>query len=179
MNLFIDDDDEINITDYEECDDEKEDIEKDEELDITELRKLVKIERRRASAACTELEKERAASATAAEETMAMILRLQNEKSLIEMEANQYRRLAEKKQLHDQEVIRSLQWLVLRHSSERALLEDQLISCRRKLKHFGNNDEKEECEEFEEDYSSLNPSFEDAIEDVLYSSLDINLLNEK
>ncbi|KAL2458371.1 protein FLOURY 1-like [Abeliophyllum distichum] len=76
MNLFIDDDDEINITDYEECDDEKEDIEKDEELDITELRKLVKIERRRASAACTELEKERAASATAAEETMAMILRL-------------------------------------------------------------------------------------------------------
>ncbi|KAL2464370.1 Uncharacterized protein Fot_52326 [Forsythia ovata] len=47
--------DEINITDYdEECDDEKAYSEKDEELDISELRKLVKIE------------KERAASATAA-----------------------------------------------------------------------------------------------------------------
>ncbi|CAI9772701.1 unnamed protein product [Fraxinus pennsylvanica] len=59
-----------------------------EEFDITELRKQVKIERKRANTAYAELEKERAASATAAEEAMAMILRLWNEKSVIEMEAN-------------------------------------------------------------------------------------------
>lgn len=81
--------------------------------------------RKRATVAYAELEKERTASATAAEETMAMILRLQNEKSLIEMEANQYRKSAEKKQLHDQEVIRSLKWLLLSHSAEKSLLEDQ------------------------------------------------------
>lgn len=66
-------------------DDEKEFGDKVEEFDITELRKLVKIERKRANAAYAAREKERAASVTAAEEAMAMILRLQNKKSLIEM----------------------------------------------------------------------------------------------
>lgn len=176
LNIFTVVDEEV-ITDYDkECDaDEKEYGDKVEEFDITELKKLVKIERNRANVAYAELEKERAASATAAEETMAMILRLQNEKSLIEIEANQYRKLAEKMQLHDQEVIRSLKWLLLSHSSENNLLVDQLRLCRRKLKHFVKNDE---CEGVEEGLSSLNLGIEDAIEDVFYSSLDMNLLQE-
>lgn len=176
LNMFTVDHEEV-ITDYdEECDaDEKEYSDEVEEFDITELKKLVKIERKRANVAYAELEKERAASATAAEETMAMILRLQNEKSLIEMEANQYRKLAEKKQLHDQEVIRSLKWLLLSHSAEKSLLEDQLRLCRRKLKHFIKNDE---CEGDEEGSSPLNLGIEDAIEDLFYSSLDMNLLLE-
>ncbi|KAF5936771.1 hypothetical protein HYC85_024277 [Camellia sinensis] len=83
--------------------DEQECHEEDEEVDVMALRKLVRIERQRANAAYLELEKERLAAATAAEEAMAMILKLQNDKSLIEMEANQYRRLTEEKQLRDQE----------------------------------------------------------------------------
>ncbi|KAG8364164.1 hypothetical protein BUALT_Bualt19G0098600 [Buddleja alternifolia] len=101
----------------------------DAECDVSVLRKTIQIERRRANAAFEELEKERAASATAAEEAMAMILRLQREKSSIEMESNQYRRLAEEKQFHDEEVIRSLQWLVWRHESEMNVFDDQLKSC--------------------------------------------------
>ncbi|KAL8541746.1 hypothetical protein ACS0TY_002853 [Phlomoides rotata] len=146
-------------------DDEKEFSEEDGECDVSTLRKLLKIERRRAKAAIAELAKERAASATAAEETMAMILRLQNEKSLIEMESSQFKRLAEEKQIHDQEVIRSLQWLLWDHEFKRSLLEDQLKLYRKKMK-------KDESEEFEEDGSSFNGSILDALENVLYSSLD-------
>ncbi|KAI9176945.1 hypothetical protein LWI28_009009 [Acer negundo] len=86
--------------------------------------------------ACLELEKERMASSSAADESMAMLLRLQNEKSATEIEANQYRKLAEKKQEFDKEVIESLQWIVMRHESERFLLEEKLMSCRQKLKQY-------------------------------------------
>ncbi|CAI9760004.1 unnamed protein product [Fraxinus pennsylvanica] len=135
-------------------DDEKAFTDKVEEFDITELRKLVKIERKRANVAYAELEKEMAASATAAEEAMGMILRLQNERRVIEMEANRYRNLAEKKQLHDQEVIRSLKWLLLNHSPEKCFLEDHLRLCRKKSKHFVKNDEKDGDGEEEKDIES-------------------------
>ncbi|KAF3669591.1 putative glutamine amidotransferaseC-like [Capsicum annuum] len=76
-----------------EMDSEKEEYEdecndEDKVFDVLSLRKMVKMERHRANSACSELEKERMAAATAAEETMGMILRLQNDKSLVEMEAN-------------------------------------------------------------------------------------------
>ncbi|KAG6387252.1 hypothetical protein SASPL_152439 [Salvia splendens] len=50
---------------------------------------LVKMERRRADAALAEVERERSASATTAEEAMAMIQRLQREKNSIEIATNQ------------------------------------------------------------------------------------------
>ncbi|KAK6135650.1 hypothetical protein DH2020_030615 [Rehmannia glutinosa] len=152
-------------------DGENEYTEEDDECDVSKLRKLLKTERHKANVALAELAKERAASSSAAEEAMAMILRLQNEKSSIELESNQYRRLAEEKQIHDQEVIQSLQWLVWRHESERSLLEDELKSCRRKLKRCCSN---EETEEFEEAQSSFNGNILDALENVLYSSRDAN-----
>ncbi|XP_015892233.3 protein FLOURY 1-like [Ziziphus jujuba] len=119
-------------------DDEKDCHSEDgDDFDAMELRKLVKIERQRAKEAQTELEKERMAAATAAEEAMAMILRLQNEKSCIEMQANQYRRMAEHKQQYDEALIQSLQWIVTKLESEKSLLEDQLKFCRQKLKPYG------------------------------------------
>ncbi|CAA0806728.1 Protein of unknown function- DUF593 [Striga hermonthica] len=149
---------------------------KDENLesDLWKAREISKIERRRANAALAELAKERAASASAAEEAMAMILRLQNEKSLIELESSQFKRLAEEKQIHDQEVIRSLQWLVWRHESERSLLEDQLKYCRQELK-LCSSAQHEEDEEAR--MSSFNGNILDALENVLYSSRDANLLS--
>ncbi|KAK4340076.1 hypothetical protein RND71_041538 [Anisodus tanguticus] len=168
----------------EELDDEKFEYEEecydeDKVFDVLSLRKMVKIERRKANAACLELEKERMAAATAAEETMAMILRLQNEKSLVEMEANQYKRLAEEKQSHDQEVIQSLQWLVLKHESDRCILEDQLKLCREKLKPFGKRDyEGDHSEGTEENHTSLNTNLDDAFHYTLFSSLDMDLSPE-
>ncbi|XP_009781825.1 protein FLOURY 1-like [Nicotiana sylvestris] len=169
------------VSDDELNDDEQECCDEDKLFDVLSLRKMVKIERQRANAASLELEKERMAAATAAEETMAMILRLQNEKSLVEMEANQYKRLAEEKQLHDQEVIQSLQWLVLKHESERSILEDQLkLCCRKKLKSFGRRDDEGDHSEVvdEENHSSLNTNLDDAFHYTLFSSLDVDLSPE-
>lgn len=106
----------------------------DSEFDVLALRKLIKVERRRANSALLELEKDRMSAATAAEESMAMILRLQNEKSLIEMESNQYKRLVEEKLIYYQELIQSLKWLVMEHESDRTALEDQLELSEKEFK---------------------------------------------
>ncbi|KAH7866899.1 hypothetical protein Vadar_026442 [Vaccinium darrowii] len=154
---------------------EQEFVDEDEENDLMALRKLVKSERQRAKNVGLELEKERIAAATAAEEAMAMILRLQNEKSLIKMEAKQYRRLAEEKQIHDQEVIQSLRWIVMKHESERSLLEDQLRFFRRKLTVCVKGDEGDESEGFDESLNHVNSNMEDSPGDALISSLDIDM----
>lgn len=157
---------------------EHEGYDEDNEFDVLTLRKMVKMERRKVKSAHLELEKERMASASAAQEAMAMILRLQNEKSMVEMESRQYKRLAEEKQLHDQEVIQSLQWLVLRHESESTLLEDQLRLRRKRLKLFMRNDEGDHSEDDELSWSSPNVNSEDVIHRRLFSSLDLDLSPE-
>lgn len=161
----------------EEDNEEEECYDEDEEFDVMTLRKLVKIERQRANAANAELEKERMAAASAAEETMAMILRLQSEKSSIEMQANQYRRLAEQKQQYDQHVIRSLQWIVMKHESNRSLLEDQLRLCGQKLKPYMKGDEVDERDQgIDASMNLLNSTTKDGLDDVLISSLDMDSL---
>ncbi|KAL7157050.1 hypothetical protein ABFS83_02G051700 [Erythranthe nasuta] len=164
LNPCTDSDEKAN-TDCDE-DSDADNCEEDDEFDVSRLRNLVKIERHRANEACEELAKERGASASAAEEAMAMILRLQNEKSSIEMELNQFKRLAEEKQIHDQGVIRSLQWLVLRNESERGLLENPL----KKMYEFDDSGDGEE--------SSFNGSIWEDLENVLYSSRDANFSPE-
>lgn len=157
---------------------DQEHYDEDLEFDVLALRKMVQMERLRADTACLELEKERMASATAAEETMAMILRLQNEKSFIEMEANQYRRLAEEKQLHDQEVIHSLQWLLLKHESERAVLEDQLKLYQQRLNLFVEDEEcqhSDKSEKFMTPLQANNCTGDIAFDTSLCSSLDLDL----
>ncbi|XAR72417.1 hypothetical protein NMG60_11019043 [Bertholletia excelsa] len=147
----------------------------DQVFDLLSLRKLVKIERQRAEAAYLELEKERAAATTAAEEAMAMILRLQSEKSSIEMEANQYRRLAEEKQVHDREVIQSLRWIVMKHESERSVLEDELRFLRRRLKLYVKGAGGDETKVGDDSQTFFNSNLEDSAGDALVSSLDIDL----
>ncbi|XP_028754058.1 protein FLOURY 1-like [Neltuma alba] len=128
-------------------DNESEVHDEDQEIDVITLRKLVKTERKRADSAYAELERERRASATATEEAMAMILRLQSEKSSVEMEANQFRRIAEKKQQYAQEVIESLQWIIMQNESQISLLEDKLMLHREKMRQYVNEDEMEQFEE--------------------------------
>ncbi|KAL8234634.1 hypothetical protein R6Q59_020734 [Mikania micrantha] len=148
-----------------EDDRKQEHCDEDEVFDVMTLRKLVKIERQRATDAYLELEKERMASMTAADEAMGMILRLQNEKSVAELEAHQHRRLSHEKQLHDQEVIRSLRWMVMKHESERSLLEDRLRFCKQRLMIYMNDD-------VEDDGCEVSFSF---LDEQLVSSLDLGL----
>lgn len=118
----------------------------DEVFDVMTLRRLVKIQRKKANAACAELEEERTAASSSAEEAMAMILRLQSEKSSAEIQANQFRRMAEQKLEYDQEVIESLQWTITQHESQRNLLAEQLGVYREELKQYMGEDEIDQLE---------------------------------
>jgi hypothetical protein len=69
---------------------------------------LPQTEREALAAMYLELEKERNASATAANEAMGMIARLQEEKAAVLMEARQFQQVVEQKSMHDQEAIEGL-----------------------------------------------------------------------
>ncbi|KDP35965.1 hypothetical protein JCGZ_09937 [Jatropha curcas] len=148
----------------------------DEEFDVKALKRLVKIERHRAEMAYAELEKERSASASAADEAMAMILRLQSEKSFLDIEANQYRRLAEQQREYDQEVIQLLQWIIMKYESEKASLEEKLELCEQKLKQCMDSDEVDEFERYDESILSLNvdSDMENGFEDVKTNSAEMD-----
>ncbi|XP_073051221.1 LOW QUALITY PROTEIN: uncharacterized protein [Primulina eburnea] len=73
-----------------------------------------------------ELEKERSAAASAAEEAMAMILRLQEEKASTEMEARQHQRIFEEKSAYDAEEMEILKEILVRREMEKHLLEKEV-----------------------------------------------------
>ncbi|KAJ7124683.1 hypothetical protein O6H91_Y562000 [Diphasiastrum complanatum] len=90
--------------------------------DVRKLREALQAEHEAIRALYTELEEERKAAAVAAEETMAMISRLQKEKAAVEMEARQYQRMVEEKAFYDQEAISQLTSIVLRKEEEKLSL---------------------------------------------------------
>ncbi|CAI9287004.1 unnamed protein product [Lactuca saligna] len=159
-----------NASDRSDADKQEHCDEEDQVFDVMTLRRLVKIERQRAHDAYIELEKERMASTTAAEEAMALILRLQNQKSVLEMEAQQHQRLCHEKQLHDQEVIQSLRWIVMKHESERSILEDRLRLYKQRLKLYQNYDGENGSEWINGSLSRL-----DNLDEGLVSSLELGL----
>ncbi|KAI4967309.1 hypothetical protein ZWY2020_028724 [Hordeum vulgare] len=81
-----------------------------EEGKVERLRRRLVRERMLKEAALEELEKERRAAASSADEAMAKIACVRNEKALVEREAKQFREMAEQKQMYDRQVIESLQW---------------------------------------------------------------------
>ncbi|KAF7016839.1 hypothetical protein CFC21_030367 [Triticum aestivum] len=83
-----------------------------EESNVERLRRRLVRERRLKEAALEDLEKERCAAASAADEAMAKIACLRNEKALVEREAKQSREMAQQKQMYDRQVIESLQWMI-------------------------------------------------------------------
>lgn len=85
------------------------------------------------SALYLELEKERSAAATAADEAMAMILRLQEEKASIEMEARQYQRMIEAKAAYDAEEMNIFKEILLRREREKHFLEKEVEAYRQMI----------------------------------------------
>lgn len=77
-----------------------------------------------------ELEKERNAAASAADEAMAMILRLQEEKASVEMEARQYQRIIEEKSAYDAEEMNILKEILVRRELEKHFLEKEVEAYR-------------------------------------------------
>ncbi|KAL3620023.1 hypothetical protein CASFOL_034935 [Castilleja foliolosa] len=94
------------------------------------LEQMLEEERIARAALHIELEKERSAAASAADEAMAMILRLQEEKASIEMEARQYQRILEEKSTYDAEEMNILKEILVRREKEKLFLEKELEAYR-------------------------------------------------
>ncbi|XP_010435239.1 PREDICTED: uncharacterized protein LOC104719093 [Camelina sativa] len=94
------------------------------------LERVVAEERAARAALALELEKERNAAASAADEALGMILRLQEEKASIEMEARQYQRMIEEKSVFDAEEMSILKEILLRREREKHFLEKEVDTYR-------------------------------------------------
>lgn len=94
------------------------------------LEQVLEEERASRAALALELEKERNAAATAADEALGMILRLQEEKASIEMEARQYQRMIEEKSAFDAEEMSILKEILLRREREKHFLEKEVDTYR-------------------------------------------------
>ncbi|KAI3720133.1 hypothetical protein L6452_21043 [Arctium lappa] len=82
------------------------------------LKSALKAERKTLHHLYSELEEERNASAVAANETMAMINRLQEEKAAMQMEALQYQRMMEEQSEYDHEALQLLNELMIKKETE-------------------------------------------------------------
>lgn len=87
-----------------------------------------------------ELEAEREASSSAASEAMSMILRLQGEKAAVQMEAEQYKRLAEEKMGYAEELLAIFEDVMCQKDMEMAALDSQVQVYRYKLLSMGCED---------------------------------------
>ncbi|XVF02871.1 hypothetical protein REPUB_Repub04eG0212100 [Reevesia pubescens] len=105
-------------------------------LTVDKLKSALKAERKALNALYTELEEERSASAVAANQTMAMINRLQEEKAAMKMEALQYQRMMEEQSEYDQEALQLLNELMVKREKENAELEKEMEIYRRKVQDF-------------------------------------------
>ncbi|CAL9198339.1 myosin-binding protein 2 [Musa acuminata AAA Group] len=98
-----------------------------------QLKAALQAERKTLSALYAELEEERSAAAIAANQTMAMITRLQEEKAAMQMEALQYQRMMEEQSEYDQEALQLLNELMTKREKEKQDLEKELEVYRKKV----------------------------------------------
>lgn len=100
---------------------------------VEQLKAALMAESRALSALYAELEEERSASAIAANQTMAMITRLQEEKAAMQMEALQYQRMMEEQSEYDQEALQLLNELMNKREREKQELEKELEIYQKKV----------------------------------------------
>jgi hypothetical protein len=103
------------------------------EVTLEKLKSALKSERKALKTVYAELEEERNASAVAANQTMAMINRLQEEKAAMQMEALQYQRMMDEQSEYDQEAMQLLNDLMLKREKEKHELEKELEVYRKKV----------------------------------------------
>uniref|UniRef100_A0ACD5UQF7 Uncharacterized protein n=2 Tax=Avena sativa TaxID=4498 RepID=A0ACD5UQF7_AVESA len=127
-------------------DEEKEEEEElvDAEEEDRDLKRETEERRDVRSALQQELDKERSAAASAAEEAMAMILRLQKEKSSLEIELRQQRRTSDERCAFYEDEVEELRDILLMREREARSLQKEVESYRRLLGLSGDDDEEDE-----------------------------------
>ncbi|KAK4762162.1 hypothetical protein SAY87_030046 [Trapa incisa] len=133
------------------------------ENEIVALRDMVGSQQEATQDLLSELEEERNASSSAANEAMSMILRLQREKAEVEMEARQFKRLAEEKMGHHQEEILALEELLCKREQSVQSLNYEAQAYKRRMISYGFTEDGE--------YSSCRRADEDSLDSPLYPSI--------
>ncbi|KAI0498920.1 hypothetical protein KFK09_019818 [Dendrobium nobile] len=101
------------------------------EVSVERLKNQIKIDQQSLSILYKELEEERNASAVAANQAMAMINKLQEEKAGMQLEVMQYLRMMEEQTQYEQEALRNLNDQLTEREKEIQDLETELQSCRK------------------------------------------------
>ncbi|CAL9114941.1 unnamed protein product [Musa acuminata var. zebrina] len=120
-----------------------------ESIVIRDLKEVLDRERSALAALYLDLEKERSASATAADEAMAMISRLQEEKASIEMEARQFQRMVVEKSVYDEEEMEILKEIILQQEREKHVLEKEVEAYQAMM--FNDGDVQQPLENYQID----------------------------
>uniref|UniRef100_A0A1J3CP75 GTD-binding domain-containing protein n=1 Tax=Noccaea caerulescens TaxID=107243 RepID=A0A1J3CP75_NOCCA len=105
-----------------------------------------------------ELDEERNAASTAANEAMSMILRLQREKAEIQMELRQFKRFAEEKMEHDQQELLDLEDLMYKREQTIQALTCEAQAYRHRMMSYGVTEAEVDAEK---NMLSRNPSMVD------------------
>ncbi|XP_010234530.1 uncharacterized protein LOC100834209 isoform X1 [Brachypodium distachyon] len=100
----------------------------EDEGEVAALREALRQQRQAVEALKAELEEERQAASSGADEALAMILRLQAEKAAERMEADQFRRVAEERILHDEDSLAFLKAVVFSQEMDIASLKNRLTA---------------------------------------------------
>ncbi|XWS73122.1 hypothetical protein CRYUN_Cryun02cG0098200 [Craigia yunnanensis] len=131
-----------------------------QETDITVLKETLRSQQQLLQKLYAELDVEREASATATNEALSMILRLQGEKAAVKMEASQYKRLAEEKIGHTEESLAIFEDLMYQKEMEISSLEYQIQAYKYKLLSLGCDDLDDTGKQFPENpFAERNDAF--------------------
>lgn len=103
------------------------------ESPVSRLKRQVELDRKSMYLLYRELEEERNASGIAANQAMAMITRLQEEKAAMQMEALQYQRMMEEQSEYDQEALQNFNELLTQREKEIQRLESELENYKQRF----------------------------------------------
>lgn len=137
---------------------------------IEQLKTALDAERKALSGLYSELEEERSAAAIAANQTMAMITRLQEEKAAMQMEALQYQRMMEEQTEYDQEALQLMNDLMIKREKEKQEVEKQLEEYQKKVIYY---EEKERMRMVRDESRNTSASCSQAW-DIDSISIDLN-----
>ncbi|XP_059623146.1 myosin-binding protein 3 isoform X2 [Cornus florida] len=143
-------------------------------LTVERLKSALRAERKALCGLYAELEAERSAAAIAANQTMAMITRLQEEKAAMQMEALQYQRMMEEQSEYDQEALQLLNELMTKRENEKQELEKELEMYRKKVLEYEAKERMLRRKDGSFRSRTSSASCSNAAEDVDELSIDLN-----
>ncbi|KAL2481746.1 Myosin-binding protein 7 [Abeliophyllum distichum] len=128
--------------------------------ECTALRETVSSRQQTIQDLILELEEERNASSSAANEAMSMILRLQREKAEVQMEARQFKRFVEERMAHDQQEMLALEDLLYKREQSIQSLTCEVQAYKHRMMSYGLTEAEADGEKNMSRNNSMTENFE-------------------